>query len=112
MPEEQEPSEHIASEAVQQLAQQAYQWLYHQLAEGEQVDVQTLRQKLETDKSLSLDEITEAYHLAMQMNENHRADLPKSASQESYEKQTGLHEDINFMLTDAETSLYEEQRII
>ena len=112
MQEETDPAQHEPSEASKQAASRLYQWLYQQVAEDEKVDPQQVRTKLESAGKLSFNETTTAYHLAMQENEKHRSELPQNISQESYEKQAGLHEDVNFLLTDAETSLYEEEGII
>lgn len=99
-------------EAIKQLAQKAVQWLYGRLAEGEKVNETQVRAFLEADRTMSLDEITEAYHLAVRINEEHRAQLPEGMTEDTAEKQFDLHENITFMLQNAETELFQEEGII
>src|ERR1051325_4145701 len=106
------PAEEDTPEAVKQLALKTVQWLYSRLAEGETIDEAQVRALVEADKTMSLNEITKAYHLAVRINEEHRQQLPKDMSDETAEKQFDLHENITFILQNAETELFQEEGII
>jgi hypothetical protein len=98
-------------EAVKQLAQKTTHWLYRRLAEGETIDETQVRAFVEADKTMRFDEVTDTYRMAVRLNEEHRAQLPKDMSDETAEKQLDLHENITFMLENAETEFFQEEGI-
>jgi hypothetical protein len=76
-------------------------WMYGQIAEGLAIDEQSVRQQLESDPTLSEQDILDAYKVADEYNEQLRADLPKTAREDVCEAQIRTHESITFLLWNA-----------
>ncbi len=100
------------SETTQQNGANLYAWLYRQVAEGYKVDVDEVRSRVENDDDISYEEMRAPYGVALQLNEDHRAQLPSEISEDAFSSQVGVHEDIAFLLWDAETALAHDLGLI
>ena len=97
------------SEAAQEEGKKLYSWLYGQVAEGYGLDVDIVRAHTELDHNASYEELRAPYAVAIELNEKHRAELPADIEEDKFAAQVGVHEDIAFLLWDAETALAQDQ---
>lgn len=109
-PEEVDSSHEEAaySEQAKEAGHRLYQWVYHQIAEGEELDGQKVKVRLEAE-NLSERDKHDAFKVAMSESEFYRTDLHPETSDEDWEKQTMLHQNVWLTISDADLRTHEEE---
>jgi hypothetical protein len=92
------------SQVAKDAGHRLYQWAYTCVAEGESINSAQLQEMLDA-QNLSPDDQLDAFTLAMAECEYYRTDLSEKVSDEDYETQTTLHQNLHFVLFDAGSEL-------